>query len=80
MDNNDTPQQDPKSIGRKVYEWLISVGVPAVLAAGLVAAAYGLLVYFGMITLTSCTVSYTKLPDGTVSAQGAVAKPVHVTK
>lgn len=39
----------------------------------------GIAIAVGMFT-TSCTVSYTKLPDGTVTAQGAVVKPVHVTK
>ena len=52
-------------------------GFWAKLVASAIIAAIAVVV--GMFA-TSCTVSYTKLPDGTVTAQGAVAKPVHVTK
>lgn len=77
MDNNTSPQ-DPQSIGRKIYDWLIAIGVPAIIAAALVAAVYGLLVYAGIVTLSSCTLSYTKLPDGTTQATGSVALPQKV--
>lgn len=75
MDNNNT---DPRSIGRKIYDWLIAIGVPAIIAAALVAAVYGLLVYAGIISLSSCTLSYTKLPDGTTQAVGTVVLPQKV--
>ena len=72
--------QDAKTLGRRAFEFLKEHGFPAILAAGIVAAGYGLLVYLGVFSLSGCTASYTKLPDGTVKAQGAVVKPVHVTK
>lgn len=77
MDNNNT---DPRSIGRKIYEWLIAIGVPAIIAAAVVAAIYGLLVYAGIVTLSSCTLDYTRSPNGTVHVQGGVVHPVYVSQ
>lgn len=78
MDNNNNT--DPKSIGRKIYDWLVAIGVPAVIAAALVAAVYGLLVYAGIITLSSCSVDYTRMPNGSVRVQGAFVHPVYVSQ
>ena len=52
-------------------------GFWAKLVASVIIAAIAIAV--GMFT-TSCTVSYVKLPDGTVQVDGVLAKPVHVTK
>ena len=51
-------KQDTKGLGRKAYEWLKELGVPAILAAGIVALLYGLLVYLGVISLSGCTADY----------------------
>ena len=68
----------------KAANWLVKVltgwGVPGTLARVLAGAIVGAVAGWYLATATGCTVSYTKLPDGTVKAQGAVAKPVTVTK
>lgn len=68
----------------KAANWLVKVltgwGVPGTLARVIAGAIVGAVAGWYLATATGCTVSYTKLPDGTVRAQGAVVKPVHVTK
>ena len=68
----------------KAANWLVKVltgwGVPGTLARVIAGAIVGAVAGWYLATATGCTVSYTKLPDGTVKAQGAVVKPVHVTK
>lgn len=69
-----------KEAEKKIKEALEKHGVGgfwAKLISSVIIAAVAIAV--GMFA-TSCTVSYTKLPDGTVTAQGSVVKPVHVTK
>ena len=55
-------------------------GVPGNIARIIAGAIVGAVAAWYITTQTSCTVTYTKLPDGTVHATGAMAKPVHVTK
>lgn len=68
----------------KAANWLVKVltgcGVSGTLARVLAGAIVGAVAGWYVATATGCTVSYTKLPDGTVQAHGAVVKPVHVTK
>lgn len=68
----------------KAANWLVKVltgwGVPGMLARVLAGAIVGAVAGWYLATATGCTVSYTKLPDGTVRAQGAVVRPVTVTK
>lgn len=56
--------------------WGIQGTIARILAGAIVGAVAG----WYLATSTSCTVTYTKLPDGTVHATGAMEKPVHVTK
>lgn len=76
--------QEQHQSEQKAASWLTNVltawGVPGSLARILAGAIVGAVAAWYLATSTGCTVSYTKLPDGTVTAQGAVAKPVHVTK
>lgn len=64
--------------------WLTKVltgwGVPGTLARIIAGAIVGAVAGWYLATASGCTVSYTKLPDGTVKAAGAVVRPVHVTK
>ncbi len=68
----------------KAAGWLITVltgwGVPGTLARIIAGAVVGAIAGYYVAATTGCTVSYTKLPDGTVQAHGSVVKPVHVTK
>ena len=65
-----------KRIEDKLKEHGMGVFLARLLAAVIIA---GVAVAVSILS-TSCSVSYTKLPDGTVTAQGAVVRPVHVTK
>ena len=68
----------------KAASWLVKVftgwGGPGTLARILAGAIGGAVAGWYLATSSGCTVSYTKLPDGTVTAQGSVVKPVHVSK
>lgn len=68
----------------KAAGWLTKVltgwGVPGTIARVLAGAIVGAVAAWYLATSAACTMSYTKLPDGTVQASGSVAKPVHVTK
>ena len=55
-------------------------GIPGTIARILAGAIVGAVAGWYLATSTSCTVTYTKLPDGTVKAAGAVVRPVTVTK
>ena len=68
-------KQDTKGLGRKAYEWLKELGVPAILAAGIVALLYGLLVYLGVISLSGCTADYSQMADGSLQYHGTVVLP-----
>lgn len=77
-------KQEKHEAEEKAAGWLTKVltgwGVPGAIAHVIAGAIVGAVAAWYLATGTGCTVSYTKLPDGTVTAQGAVAKPVHVTK
>ena len=79
MENEEKHEKAEQAAG-----WLVKVltgwGVPGTLARIIAGAIVGAVAGWYLATATGCTVSYTKLPDGTVKAQGAVVKPVHVTK
>ncbi len=68
----------------KAAGWLTKIltgwGIPGTIARIIAGAIVGALAAWYLATTTGCSISYTKLPDGTVSAQGAVVKPVHVSK
>ena len=68
-------KQDTKGLGRKAYEWLKELGVPAILAAGIVALLYGLLVYLGVISLSGCTADYSQMADGSLQYHGTIVLP-----
>lgn len=74
-----TPEEPKKSIGVKLYEKLLEYGLPAVLAAALVAAIYGILCALGVIAVSQCTATYTQTADGQIHVQGSVAAPETVT-
>lgn len=68
-------KQEAKTVGRKAYEWLKELGVPAVLAAGLVALVYGVLVWLGVVTLSGCTADYSQMADGSLQYHGTIVLP-----
>ena len=68
-------EQETKALGRKAYEWLKELGVPAILAAGIVALLYGLLVYLGVISLSGCTADYSQMADGSLQYHGTIVLP-----
>lgn len=69
---------DTEEKGEFVYNKLVNWGVPAVLAAVLVAVGYALLVFFGVLTLDSCSVTLDVLPDGTQHFDGVITAPARV--
>lgn len=83
MDND---KQEKHEAEEKAAGWITKVltgwGVPGSIARVIAGAIVGAIAAWYVATATGCTVSYTKLPDGTVVAQGSVVKPtpVHVTK
>ena len=80
----DDNKQEKHEAAEKAAGWLTKVltgwGVPGAIARVIAGAIVGAVAAWYLATSTGCSVTYTKLPDGTVVAQGSVAKPVHVTK
>lgn len=71
--------QDAKEAKEKIQTALEKRGVKsfwAKLIASLIIAGIAIAASF---FCASCSVSYTKLPDGTVKATGSIVKPVTVT-
>lgn len=72
---NENEQDKHEEVGRKAYDKLRSIGIPAVVAAAIIGAVYALAVALGIITLPGCTATYTQTADGDVQVHATVVTP-----
>ena len=60
------------STGGKFFTLLTSWGVPAVVAAAIIGAAYAALVALGVLALPGCTLTLDVLPDESLHLEGVI--------
>lgn len=80
MENTETPPQKNEQEKGALSALLEACGLSGTKAKAIAGAILAIIAAITACLATSgCSVTYTKLPDGTVKASGAVVKPIYVT-